>query len=86
LAELFESARLEAPSLELHPATFSPSELAHYAAPGFRDAALAKDVRIECDIDARDAAVKADIGLFQRLIDNLLTNAIRALRPGSAVG
>lgn len=85
LAELFESARLEAPTLELHRECFALAELAQDAALGFRDAAEAKGVRIECEIEASDSTIEADIGLFQRLIDNLLTNAVKASQGDSAV-
>ncbi len=85
LAELFESARLEAPSLELHPENFSLAELVHDAVLGFREAADAQSVRIECEMDAAELTVRGDIGLFQRLIDNLLTNAVKASPRGSVV-
>lgn len=86
LAELFESARLEAPTLELHAECFALGELAQDAALGLGEAAEAKGVRIECAIDAADSTVRADIGLFQRLIDNLLTNALKASQRGTVVG
>lgn len=86
LAELFESARLEAPTLELHTERFALGELAQDAALALREGAEAKGVRIECDIDASDTAVNADIGLFQRLTDNLLTNAVNASQRGAVVG
>lgn len=85
LAELFESARLEAPTLELHVERFTLGELAQDAALGLRDTAGMKSVRIECEIDAADSTVNTDIGLLQRLIDNLLTNAIKAAPRGSVV-
>lgn len=85
LAELFESARLDAPTLELRTECFALGELVQDAALGFRDAAAAKDLRIECEIEASDSTVRADIGLFQRLIDNLVANAIKASQRGSVV-
>ncbi len=85
LAELFESARLEAPTLNLHIECFALGELVQDAALGFRDAAEAKGIQIECAIEACDSTIRADIGLFQRLIDNLLTNALKASQRGTAV-
>lgn len=86
LAELLESARLEAPTLELDVECFALGELAQDAALGLRATAHAKGVRIECAIDAADSLVRGDIGLFERLISNLLTNALKAARRGTVVG
>lgn len=85
LGDLFESARLEAPTLELHLEQFALGELAQDALLSYRDAAEAQGVRIECEIERSDLTLMADIGLFQRLIDNLLTNAVRASPAGTTV-
>jgi signal transduction histidine kinase len=85
LGDLFESARLDVPSLELNRESFSLGELAQDTAIGLRDVAISRGVRVECDIANQDVEVVADVGLVQRLIDNLLTNAIKATRRDSAV-
>ena len=85
LTELFESARLEAPSLELRNECFALGELAQDAAVGLSDAAERLGIRLECAIETCDTTIKADIGLFHRLIDNLLTNAVKAARRGTTV-
>lgn len=85
LDELFESARLEAPTLELHLECFALGELAQDAALGLREAAQAQGIRIECAIDAADSLVRGDIGLFERLTNNLLTNALKASERGTVV-
>jgi signal transduction histidine kinase len=85
LGELFESARLEAPSLELRNECFALGELAQDAALGMSDAAERLGIRLECAIGGGDSTINADIGLFHRLIDNLLTNAVKAARRGTAV-
>jgi signal transduction histidine kinase len=78
LGDLFESARLDAPSLELSRERFSLGELAQDSVIGLRDVAASRGVRIECSVADEDLDVHADPGLAQRLIDNLLTNAIKA--------
>lgn len=85
LAELFESARLEAPTLDLRIECFTLAELVQDAALSFRGAAEAQGTGIECHIEECDSSIRADIGLFQRLIENLLTNALKASRCGGAV-
>jgi signal transduction histidine kinase len=85
LADLFESARLDVPSLELNRETFSLGELAQDTAVGLRDVASARGVRLECDVLSLDIEVVADVGLVQRLIDNLLTNAITATQSDAAI-
>lgn len=85
LGDLFESARLDAPSLELNRERFSLGELAQDSAIGLRDVAASRGVRIECSVADEDLDVNADPGLVQRLIDNLLTNAVKASRRDAVV-
>jgi signal transduction histidine kinase len=86
LEELFESARLEAPTLELRRETFELTELVQDATAGFRWAAEDGAVHVRCEAETPGAAmVHADIALFQRLIDNLLANAVKASRRGGFV-
>lgn len=85
LGDLFESARLDAPTLELNRERFSLGELAQDSAIGLRDVAASRGVCIECVASNDDFDVYADLGLMQRLIDNLITNAIKASRGDAIV-
>lgn len=75
--DLFELAKLEAmdtrPSIE----AVSLAELAQDVVQKFHLAARAKGVRLELDGTGDLPFVKADVGLIERVLENLIDNAIR---------
>ncbi len=77
IAELFELARLEAddrePSLEL----FSIAELASDVVQKMQVIAAKRGVRIEIDVQEQAHFAVAEIGLIERVLENLLINAIQ---------
>jgi len=86
LEELFESARLEAPALQLRLESFELAELVQDAVAGLASTADRAMVNLRFEMDVPGAAwVIADISLIQRLIDNLLINAVKACRRGGVV-
>jgi len=86
LDALLECARLEAPTLELRPELFELTELAQDSTAGLQQTALADDVQLRFEAGTPGSAiVHADIALFQRLLDNLLTNAVKTSRRGGQV-
>ncbi len=85
VADLFELSKLEsarvAPTLE----TFSLAELLQDVAQQFEWAAAEKGVTIDVRVGAQRMRVVADIGLVQRVLENLLKNAIQNTPQGGRV-
>ncbi len=75
--ELFELAKLDAGELKLHKETFSLAELAHDVIQKFDLRAQQQDIHLEVDIDSDVPYVEADIGLIERVLDNLVDNALK---------
>lgn len=85
ITELFELARLENDDAALHFESFSMSELAHDVSQKFRLNAKNKGITLETKIPKRPVFVSADIGLIQRVLENLLDNAIKYTPAGGEV-
>ena len=83
--QLFELARLEAREFRPEMELFSPAELVQDVAAKFRVAAEAKGLALETRLDPDLPPVRADIGLLERALDNLIGNAIRYTHPGGTV-
>ncbi len=88
--ELFELSRLSTDGTTVRPERFSLRELAHDCLQDF--VPLAKERDIQLDVKAPglghdDAlAIDADIALIQRLLENLVDNALRHVDPGGRIG
>lgn len=85
ISELFELARLENNDATLHFESFSMSELAHDVSQKFKLNARNKGIRLEAKIPEMPVFVSADIGLIQRVLENLLDNAIKYTPEGGEV-
>lgn len=77
VAELFELAKLESGDLALHKETFSLAELTHDVVQKFYLRAEESHINIVADIDSDVPYVEADIGLIERVLDNLIDNALK---------
>lgn len=77
VTELFELAKLDAGELKLHKESFSLAELAHDVIQKFHLRAQQQAVQLEVDIDSDVPYVEADIGLIERVLDNLIDNALK---------
>ncbi len=77
VTELFELAKLDAGELKLHKETFSLAELAHDVMQKFHLRAEQQNIHLEVDIDSDVPYVEADIGLIERVLDNLVDNALK---------
>jgi len=83
--ELFELATLESADRKLHPETFSIAELVQDVAQKFRPEADPRKLTIECDVARDTPFVTADIGLIERVFENLIDNAIRYTPEGGTI-
>ncbi|GFN26022.1 hypothetical protein ADE_17200 [Achromobacter denitrificans] len=83
--ELFELARLESGLVRLEPETFSLPELVQDVIQKFELAAEARQQRLTTDIPRELPPVRADLGLIERVLTNLLDNAIRHSPPGGLI-
>lgn len=77
VTELFELAKLDAGDLKLHKETFSLAELSHDVMQKFSLRAEKQNIKLEVDIDEGIPYVEADIGLIERVLDNLIDNALK---------
>ena len=83
--ELFELAKLDACAQPLHSEVFSLGELLQDVAVKSQLLAERKGVRIETDIQRDLPFVRGDIGMIQRVLDNLIENAVRHTPGGGRI-
>lgn len=77
IAELFELAKLNSQEMRPHVEPFSLSELVQDIVQKLKFVAEKKQVGLQTDIPADLPFVSADIGLIERVLENLIENAIR---------
>lgn len=83
--ELFESTKLDSPAAKAEIERFSPAELLQDVAQKFHLAAAERGVTIAPEFDGTVPDVMADIALIERVIDNLLSNALRHAPDGGTI-
>jgi len=83
--ELFELARLESGLVQPELDTFALPELVQDVIQKFELAAEARRQRLNTDFPRDLPPVRADLGMIERVLTNLLDNAIRHSPPGSQV-
>ena len=84
VGELFELAKLEANAAPLHRERFPLAELVQDVVQKFGLSAEQGGVRLVADVQVRPV-VDADIGFLERVLGNLLENALRYTPPGGAI-
>jgi signal transduction histidine kinase len=85
VAELFELAKLDAQIAPMALEEFALGELAQDVVQEFQLAAQKKGVTLHAEIEEDLLFVCADIGLIERVFDNLIENALRHTPVGGAV-
>ena len=85
VSELFQLSKLEAKQIEAKPETFSVSELAHDIMLQFAPKAESMDVELEYERSENVPLVYADVSLIERVLQNLISNAIQYTPAGGKV-
>ncbi len=85
VSNLFELANLDAYETKIHPEAFALGELAQDTMLQFQLIAENKKVHLQTDFAPDLPFAYADIGLIQRVLENLIDNAIRYTPQGGAV-
>ena len=85
ISELFELSTLENQDARLHYEPFSMSELLQDVCQKFRLEAEKKGLQLSTAISTQPTFVSADIGLIQRVVENLIENAIKYTPEGGQV-
>jgi signal transduction histidine kinase len=83
--ELFELANLECSGIQPRFEVFSLAELIQDVVQKFELPAQDKNVRVEVNALAGPAPVRADIGMIERVLVNLLDNALRHTPAGGMI-
>lgn len=82
---LFELARLEYGFVQPEAEPFAMADLVQDVFQKFELAALERQVTLQADIAPQLPPVQADLGLIERVLTNLLDNALRHTPPGGTV-
>lgn len=83
--ELFELSKFDAASITPALEDFPLAELLHDVVAEFALLAEEQGVTLEIDTGGKPAAVRADIGLMQRVFENLLQNALEHTPRGGSI-
>ena len=85
IAELFELAMLESRAKDLHFEPFSLGELVQDVSQKFKLEAERRKLRLEVDLPEDAPFVSGDIGLIERVLANLIENAIKYTPEGGTI-
>jgi len=85
IGDLFELSKLDAASVTPNLEAFSLAELVQDIAQEFQLESESKNIRLSIDLDIESALTMGDIGLIQRVLENLVRNAIRFTPAGGEV-
>ncbi len=85
IAQLFEYSRLEAKQVKPEKEAFSPADLAQDIFQNYQLLAQKRDIRMQLDVQNGLPLVFADIALVERVIQNLMDNALKFTPAGGSV-
>ncbi len=85
IGDLFELSKLDSVSMTPSVESFSIAELIQDVAQEFRLEAEQKNIRLSLDVDTGNGMTEGDIGLIQRVLENLVRNAIKYTPAGGEV-
>ncbi|MDD2303786.1 MAG: HAMP domain-containing sensor histidine kinase [Prolixibacteraceae bacterium] len=85
VSELFELSKLQTNQVKLNPEPFSIAELVSDIANKYRIISQKKGISINAFVPKENTIVEADILLIDRVLQNLIDNAIRFCREGDYI-
>ncbi|HAA10669.1 MAG TPA: sensor histidine kinase [Cytophagales bacterium] len=85
IQQLFEYSKLEAKQIEPQKEPFAIADLAHDVAANYQQMAEEKHIRLQLSIEEGLPLVFADISLVERVIQNLMDNALKFTPEGGRV-
>ena len=85
IEQLFEYSKLEAKQVEPHKEPFAISDLAYDVYEKYQQLAANKSIELKLDIEEKLPLVFADISLVERVIQNLMDNALKFTLEGGSV-
>lgn len=85
IAELFELTKLDSLEMEPHLEPFSLSDLVQDVVQQFQLLAQKKVIKLQINVHAQLPFVVADIGLIERVLENLIENALRYTPEGGTI-
>jgi signal transduction histidine kinase len=83
--QMFELAKLDAPETEPKREAFSLAELVNDIGQKYRLSAESRGVTLEVVTDPSSPTVQADIAMVERLVENLVENALKFTPAGGSV-
>jgi two-component system OmpR family sensor kinase len=85
VSELLELAKLDSSDLRVEREPFNLSELTHDVVQKFQLKSGEKQITLSTKIEKDLPLVNADIGLIERVLENLIENAIQNTPPGGSI-
>jgi signal transduction histidine kinase len=85
ISELSELAKLETRDVQPTLEAFSVAELVHDVVMSFDPIAGEKNITLRTDFPKNVPAAQADLGLIERVLGNLIRNAIQYTDPGGSI-
>jgi signal transduction histidine kinase len=82
---LFELSKLEAGQIDLQPSEFSLGELVHDVAAKYRLISQKQGISINTILEKGSSDVKADLSMIDRVLQNLIDNAIKFCSEGDYI-
>nr|WP_321358426.1 HAMP domain-containing sensor histidine kinase [uncultured Draconibacterium sp.] len=83
--ELFELSKLETNQVKLQPEPFSITELVYDIVNKYRILSQKKGINIDTVIAKNVPVVKADISMIDRVLQNLIDNAVKFCKEGDSI-
>jgi two-component system OmpR family sensor kinase len=85
VAGLFDLAKLETGEMRIRRESFSIGELVQDVVQKFQLAGRERNVKVSTNADGAVPSVFADIALIERVLENIIENAVRYTPPGGSV-
>jgi signal transduction histidine kinase len=85
VTDLFELAKLDTLAEPLEMETFAASELVQDVAQEFKLAAGEQGISLRAEIERERGLVKGNLGMIERVLQNLLANALQYTRAGDEI-